>query len=116
MRTRKHAHADPGGQLLNATITDALTDAGRSRITSSDDAMPAVCRAAFQRASGKHVRPDLLGRNAGQFGDQHDPVSRDALPLCHGLTARANAVCERPRASRFQNQIFSGLLVHNCDS
>jgi len=116
VRTRKHAHADPGGQLLNATITDALTDAGRSRITLSDDAMPAVCRAAFQRASGKNVRPDLLRRNAGQLGDHHDPVSRNALPLCHGLTAQAKAVCERPRAARCQNQCFRGFFVHGCDS
>jgi len=43
MRTRRHAHADPGGQLLRRNdYGDALTDAGRSRITSRGGAMPAV--------------------------------------------------------------------------
>lgn len=76
----------------------------------------AVSHAGFQRAAGKHVRPNLLGWYAREFYHQHNPMSRDALPLCHGLTACANAVCERPRAARFQDQFFGGFLVHGCDS
>ena len=72
----------------------------------------AVSHAGFQRAAGKHVRPDRLGWNARQFHKQHNPVSRHTIPLCHGLTARANAICERPGAARFQDQFFGGFLVH----
>lgn len=72
----------------------------------------AVSHAGFQRATSEHVRPDLLSRNASQFHKQHDPMRRYALPLCHGLTARANARSERPGAARFQNQFFGGFLVH----
>lgn len=112
---RQQASTNPpltAGSYSDATVRDALTDTGLGRITSRGDGSMTVSHAGFQRAAGKHVRPDLLGRNARKFHKQHNPVSRYALPLCHGLTARANAICERPGAARLQDQFFGGFLIH----